>query len=89
MSGYDQPGGLSRLSGRAGSRFRTLTSALVGDWRHPESGAITCIDVCAAPGGKSLHAGGPAEGNGHGGGQGSDLMQKADLIRGEYPALRV
>lgn len=53
ISGFDYLSGLASF--REGLFYvQDLSSMLVAEWAEPKEGAV-CIDVCGAPGGKSIH----------------------------------
>ena len=68
-----------RHSGTAFFAVQDVSSMLAGELADPPKGAEV-LDVCAAPGGKALHAAERMEGTGHV--QARDLTEKkVDLIR--------
>ncbi|MCD7907116.1 MAG: 16S rRNA (cytosine(967)-C(5))-methyltransferase RsmB [Clostridium sp.] len=77
LSGYDRLEDLSAF-GKGWIQVQDASSALVGELAAPEKGDYV-IDVCAAPGGKSLHIADLLEGTGTV--EARDLtFQKAELI---------
>lgn len=78
ISGYDYLEGLESFQ-KGLFAVQDVSSMLVGEIADPKEGAYV-IDVCAAPGGKSLHVAERLSGTGHV--EARDLTEyKADLIR--------
>lgn len=78
LSGFDSPGGLKAF--KEGLFYvQDISSMAVAEWAAPREGDY-CIDVCAAPGGKSIHLAEMLAGTGHV--QARDLTEKkVGLIR--------
>lgn len=63
ISGFDYLNGLAAF--REGLFYvQDISSMLVSEWAAPKEGDY-CIDVCAAPGGKSVHLAEKLKGSGH------------------------
>lgn len=63
ISGFDYLNGLSAF--REGLFYvQDISSMMVAEYAAPKEGAV-CIDVCAAPGGKSIHLAEKLKGTGH------------------------
>ncbi len=78
ISGFDYLNGLSSL--REGLFYvQDVSSMLVAEWAAPKNGDV-CIDVCGAPGGKSIHLAEKLDGTGSV--EARDVSEhKVDLIR--------
>lgn len=78
ISGFDYLNGLTAF--REGLFYvQDISSMLVAEWAAPKSGDW-CIDICGAPGGKSIHLAEKLEGTGHV--EARDIgAHKVDLIR--------
>lgn len=78
ISGFDYLNGLASF--REGLFYvQDLSSMLVAEWAEPKAGDV-CIDVCSAPGGKSIHL--AEKLNGTGSVEARDISAyKVDLIR--------
>lgn len=78
ISGFDYLNGLSSF--REGLFYvQDVSSMLVAEWAAPKNGDV-CIDVCGAPGGKSIHLAEKLDGTGSV--EARDVSEhKVDLIR--------
>lgn len=78
ISGVDYLYGLASF--REGLFYvQDLSSMLVAEWAAPKAGDV-CIDVCAAPGGKSIHIAEKLNGTG--------MMEARDLSEGKVALIR-